>query len=141
MGLPIDDSSTDGNTLTWYSLDADGSLTPDLTTVYNADDGWYLVLTGMLTEDLILERYGSPGESAIMFTLEGDGSAPQGSVLIIYAITGDSRLDRAQQGGRFLLRETEDTVYAAQLLTDELSTQDITDNFYLISAEWQTGDL
>ena len=112
-----------------------------MSTCYNAQEGWYLVLTGPLTGELILERYGSPGESALMFTVEGDGSTPQGSVLAIYAITGENRLERAQMNGRFILREAENTVYAAQLLTDQLTPQDITDNFYLISADWQMGDL
>ena len=137
--IPI--SHGDGDILTWYSLDAAGDLTPSVSTCYNAQEGWYLVLTGPLTGELILERYGSPGESALMFTVEGDGSTPQGSVLAIYAITGENRLERAQMNGRFILREAENTVYAAQLLTDQLTPQDITDNFYLISADWQMGDL
>ena len=127
--------------LTWYSVDAAGRLTPAVSTVYNTEDSWYLVLTGPLTGSLRLEQYGSPDESALMFTLNGDGTAPQGSVLVIFAITGENRLDRAQMNGRFILREANSIVYAAQLLTDELTPQDIMDNFHLIYAEWQTGDL
>ncbi len=139
MEVPV--GNGDADILTWYSLDANGHMTPALSTVYNTADGWYLVLTGQLSHGLVLDQYGSPGESAIMFTLAGDGTAPQGSVLIIYAITGDNRLDRAEQGGRFFLRETDTTVYAAQILSDALSSQDIIDNFYLIYADWQSGEL
>lgn len=140
LDLPVSDGSHE-DILTWYSLGSAGELTAAVRTCYNAEDGWYLVLTGPLEGELILEQYGSPGERAIMFTVAGDGSTPQGSVLAVYAITGEDRLERAQMNGRFLLRETEDTAYAAQLLTDELTTQDITDNFYLIYADWQSGEL
>ena len=127
--------------LVWYSLDARGRLAPAVSTVYNTEESWYLVLTGILAGGIRLERYGSPDESAIMFILPGDGTTPQASVLIIFAITGENRLDRGQMDGRFVLRESSDTVYAAQLFTDALTQQDIIDNFYLIYPEWQTGDL
>ncbi len=140
LDLPVGDGSHE-DILTWYSLSAAGELTPAVRTCYNAEDGWYLVLTGPLEGELVLEQYGSPGERALMFTVAGEGDTPQGSVLTIYAITGQDRLERAQMNGRFLLRETEDTAYAAQLLTDELTAQDITDNFYLIYADWQSGEL
>lgn len=140
LELPVSDGSGQ-DILTWYSLDAGGRLTPAVRTCYNAGDGWYLVLTGPLDSELTLEQYGAPGERAIMFTVAGDGGAPSGSVLVVYAITGEDRLERAQMNDRFLLRETEDTVYAAQLLTDALSEQEIVDNFYLIYADWQSGEL
>lgn len=140
LELPVSDSGQ-SDMLTWYSLDAGGHMTAAVRTCYNAEEGWYLVLTGLLEDELILEQYGSPGESAILFTVAGDGSTPQGSVLIICAVTGEDRLERAQMNDRFILRQTEDTVYAAQLLTDELDERDIVDNFYLIDADWQSGDL
>ncbi len=127
--------------LTWYSLDAGGAMTPSVTTYYNASDGWYLVLTGPLTGDILMERKSGPGESSVTFTVMGDGSAPQGNALVVYTLTGDNRQDRAEADGRFLLLQQENAVYAAQLLTDELTQQDIIDNFHLIYAEWQSGDL
>ncbi len=128
--------------LDWYHLDAGGGLTPALTSYYCPSDGWYMVLTGLLTEELIPERSVIPGdESSLVFTVSGDDTTPQRSVLIISRLTGDNRLDRAESGGRFILEQTDSAVYAAQLLTDELTEQDIRDNFYLLYAEWQTGDL
>ncbi len=131
----------DSEILQWYSLDAYGGMTPALASFYDRADGWYMVLTGTLTGDLIPERSGVSGEeSSVVFTLAGDEVTPQRSVLVISCFTGDNRMDRVG-GGWFLLQQTDSAVYAAQLLTDELTEQDIKDNFYLLYAEWQTGDL
>ena len=139
LELPMGGES---DALQWYALDADGGMTPALTTYYSASDGWYLVLTGPLAGELIPERSIVPGqESSVVFNVAGDETTPQRSVLIISTLTGENRLDRAESGGRFLLQQTDSVVYAAQLLTDELTEQDIRDNFYLLYAEWQTGDL
>ncbi len=132
----------EGDTLQWYGLDPAGGMTPLLTSYYSGSDGWYMVLTGALTGDLIPERTIVPGEeSSVVFTVAGDETTPQRSVLVISCFTGENRLDRAVGGGRFLLQQTDSAVYAAQLLTDELTEQDIRENFYLLYAEWQTGDL
>ncbi len=134
--------SGSGDMLTWYSLDPSGSQTPVARSYYDAEGGWYLVLTGLLKEDLTVERHGVGGdEPAAAFIVPGTGSAPQRTVLAIYALTGPNRQDRAEVDGRFILRQEENTVFAAQLLTDELSQQDILDNFYIIYDQWQLGDL
>lgn len=79
--------------------------------------------------------------SPAAFIVAGDGSAPQRTVLAIYALSGPNRQDRAEVDGRFILRQEENTVYAAQLLTDELSREDILNNFYITYDQWQLGDL
>ena len=133
--------SNGGDMLTWYSLGSSGAMIPSVSTYYNADDGWYLVLTGPLTGDVLMERRSAEGESSVMFTVMSDGSTPQGNVLVIYTLTGSNRLERAEAEGRFVLLQEEQAVYAAQLLTDTLTRQDIIDNFHLIYAEWQSGEL
>ena len=131
-----------GEFITWYAMDASGARTPAATSYHNAGDGWYLVLPESLSDGVTAERHGAGGEeSAVVFLQEGDGSAPQRSVLVIYMLTGANRLDRAEVDSRFILRQDEDAVYAAQLLTDELSQEDIINNFYLLYDQWQTGDL
>ncbi len=130
-----------GDMLTWYNLSPSGAMIPSVSTYYNTDDGWYLVLTGPLTGDVRMERRDADGESSVMFTVMGDGSTPQGNVLIIYTLTGGNRLERAESEGLFVLLQEDRAVYAAQLLTDALTQQDIIDNFHLIYAEWQSGDL
>ena len=133
--------SGDGDILTWYSLDAAGDRTETGTTYYSAADGWYLVLSGPLAGELSVSRERWSEAGTVTFTVADGDTAPLRAVLIIYTYTGENRLDRARANGRFILRQEEGTVYAAQLLTDELTQQDIQNNFYLIYADWQSGDL
>lgn len=137
MELPSDS----GDLISWYSLYAGGSKHIAATTCYSADDGWYLVLTGLLTGDLSVSRSARAEERSVTFTVADSAEAPPRAVLIVYALTGENRLDRGSADGRFILRQEEETVYAALLLTDELTQQDIQDNFYLIYNDWQSGDL
>ena len=130
-----------GDILTWYSLSADGAQTPAASTYYDAVGGWYFVLPEPLSNGVSTEEHGAGGpERAIVFTVSG-GAAPQRNVLVIYALTGDNRLDRAAVDGRFILRQEDRVIYAAQLLTDELTEEDIQDNFYIIYDQWQAADL
>ena len=134
--------SGSGDRLTWYGLDAAGTLTPAASSYYDDQGGWYLILTGILQEGLTVERHGVGGdEPAAAFIVAGDGSAPQRTVLAIYTLTGPNRQDRAEVDGRFILRQEENIVFAAQLLTDELTQEDILNNFYIAYDQWQLGDL
>ena len=131
-----------GDLLQWYSLDAAGNKTLVMTTFHNYDDGWYLELNGLLSQGVTAERsYTAVGERAVTFTVTGAGAEPPRAVLVIYTLTGENRLDRGSADGRFILRQEEGTVYAAQILTDELTGEDIGRDFTLIYAEWQSGDL
>ena len=130
-----------GGILTWYGLSADGARSPAADAYYDAVGGWNFVLPEPLSGDVSTEEHGVGGpERAIVFTVSG-GATPQRNVLVIYALTGDNRLDRAAVDGRFILRQEDRVIYAAQLLTDELTEADIQDNFYIIYDQWQAGDL
>ncbi len=130
-----------GEMLTWYGVDARGSQAPAGRSYYDAQGGWYLILTGLLQHGLSVEHHGVGGEETAAAFIVSDDDLPQRTVLAIYALTGPSRMERAEVDGRFILRQEENTVFAAQLLTDELTQQDILDNFYIISDQWQLGDL
>lgn len=129
-----------GDLLNWYSLNASGQKTLALTTYHDYDEGWYLVLTGELLSGSasVSREESAPGESVVTFAADG-GSAP---LLAIYTLTGENRMDRANEEGRFVLRQDGTTVYAAELLRDNgLTAEDITENFNLIYQEWQSGVL
>ena len=131
-----------GEFITWYGLDRSGTTHAAVTTYHNAEDGWYFVLPDSLSQGVTAERHGAGGgERAVVFIQEGDQARPQRSVLVIYVLTGENRQDRAEVDSRFVLRQDEDAVYAAQLLTDELTQEEIRDNFYILYDQWQTGDL
>ena len=138
MDLPVGS----GEMLSWYDVNSAGQLYPTASTYYNAEDGWYFVLSDELRDRLDIERHGALGEEhAVVFSMAGDESSPQRSIFVIYTLVGANRMDRATVDGRFILRQEEDVVYAAQLLTDELTQQDIRESFYIIYDQWQTGDL
>ena len=131
-----------GDVLNWYALDSTGRKTLALSTYHSFEGGWYLALSEeFLVGGLeVSTRDGLPGESASTFTVEvGGESVP---LLTIYTLTGENRLDRAREEGRFLLAEDATTVYAGELPDGTLLTEDeIAENFNLIYPEWQTGDL
>lgn len=129
---------TAGDLLDWYSLDVIGRRTPVLTTYHDYEHEWYLVIPEALLRGSLRARSAEevPGESAVTFTLDGT------EILTVYTLTGENRLGRAQEEGRFLLTENGTTVYAAALAADGLVTEDeITENFHLIYNDWQSGEL
>ncbi len=130
----------EGDFIPWFSMDRSGNTHQSAITYLNAEDGWYLVMPEGLTQAVTAERHGTGGEeSAVVFLKEGSETTPQRSVLVIYSLTGENRQDRAQVDSRFILRQDADTVYAAQLLTDELDSQEIVDRFYTLNDQWQMG--
>ncbi len=131
-----------GDLLQWSSLSSSGYRNMVMTTYHNYDDGWYLVLDGLLNQDVTIERsYSAVGERSVSFTVPGSGAEPPRTVLILYFLTGENRLDRAQSEGRFILHQDESSVYAAQILGDDITQDGVMNAFHLIYAEWQTGDL
>lgn len=133
--MEIPESS--GGLLNWYALDAAGRKTLALTTWHDYENGWYLVLEdGMLSGLQVEAGEELAGEAAARFSkVAGD------DLFVIYTLTGENRLDRAAAEGRFLLAEEETTVYAAEILSHDVTEEDILESFNLIYSEWQTGDL
>ena len=125
-----------GDILNWYSIDAAGRKTLALTTYHDYASGWYLTLPESFVRDLTVSRETeAAGETAVTFTVDGEAA------LRIYTLTGENRRDRAEADGRFPLCSNETTVYAAELLREDMTREDVLSNFNLIYSEWQTGDL
>ena len=125
-----------GDILNWYSMDSAGRKTLALTTYHDYDSGWYLTLPEDFLKGLTVSRKTeSARETSVTFAVNGEDA------LRIYTLTGENRRDRAEAEGRFLLRSDETTVYAAELLGENITADDVINNFNLIYSEWQTGDL
>jgi hypothetical protein len=126
-----------GSLLNWYGLDAAGRKSLVLTTVHDYEDGWYLVLwdEALMNGLTVTERSDVSGETEQVFSAGGQ------TLFVIYTLTGENREDRGQAEGRVLLRQTDTTVYAVQVMADSVDAETIMENFNLIYAEWQTGDL
>ena len=73
-----------------------------------------------------------------------NGSAPAEPIFTIYAFTGDRRMERAQQDGRFLLLEQADAVYSASLGTanqaKNLTQDELRQMFHIIHVDWNSGE-
>ena len=139
--MDIPESASD--VLNWYSLDASGRRTLTMTTYHSYDGGWYLALPEELLAGgvTVTERNEVSGERAATFTAAGT-SGERVPLLTIYTLTGENRMDRAGEEGRFILGQSGTTVFAGELLDDSVVTQEqIEEGFNVIYPEWQTGDL
>ncbi len=139
--MEIPESS--GDVLNWYALDSSGRKTMALSSYHSAEGDWYLALDDVfLSGSLTVSGSDSvPGESAVTFSVDW-GEEERTALLTIYTLTGENRLDRAEEDGRFILAENGPVVYAGRILAEDLLTEDsVTRNFNLIYPEWQTGDL
>ena len=133
--MEIPDS--DGDVLRWFGVDSSGGRTPVMSTYHDYDDGWYLVLPEELLNASVTKTETVPGETAVTFSGE-DG----GVLLTVYILTGENRLDRAEEEGRVLLAKNGATVYAAASPPEGgLPLDGIAERFNLIYQEWQTGAL
>jgi hypothetical protein len=125
-----------GDILNWYSLDSAGRKSLAVSTVHDYENGWYLTLPESFGTAVTVEREDTmSGETAVTVY---QGQEP---LVVIYVLTGENRLDRASAGERFVLKQTDTTVYAAQLFTQDVTEEELLHDFNLIYAEWQTGAL
>ena len=96
--------------LDWYAYSSSGTRKLVLTTYHNSSDGWYLVLPDEWGDDITLRREDSvSGERAVIFSVWRGENLPPEDFLIIYALSGENREDKAKRDGRFILL-TEDEV-------------------------------
>lgn len=90
--------------LAWYGLDADGAQKLQMYTYYNCDDGWYMHIDRLWSNDFLVSR----ADGICAFT-DTEGKA----VMTIYALTGSTRVEQAKQLGGVELAKTDTTVYVA----------------------------
>lgn len=132
----IEIPESDGGRLMWFSVDPDGDRALVMTTWHDYEDGWYLRLTDELAEAAGERSSAVPGEAAVAFTAGGE------RLLTIYTLTGENRLDRAGEAGRFILAQDSSTVFAAEIPAGSpLTRQTVADDFSIIYQEWQSGVL
>ena len=132
--------------LDWYAYSSSGTRKLVLTTYHNSSDGWYLVLPDEWGDDITLRREDSvSGERAVIFSVWRGENLPPEDFLIIYALSGENREDKAKRDGRFILLTEDEVIYAAELIISDgawrymVDTQYVKDNFSLIYSEWVTG--
>ncbi len=131
----------------WYSWSSSGRSRLALNTYSNYIDGWYLILPQEWVEHIAIRRSDSvSGERSVIFSKVEDDGTIGTDFLIIYALTGDSRAERASVDERFMLQTEEETIFCAVLCSDEetlgfpLSEDLVRSNFRIYYTEWLTGE-
>lgn len=141
-------SQSEGSTvfraLDWYDYSSGGRAHFCFSTYHCYSDGWYLVLPERLSSsELTVRREDTVyGERAVVLSRYDPDSGSVADLVTIYTLTGENRHDRAEVGGRFVLRQDSTTVYAAKLAAgSDLSREELEDLFNIIYSEWHTGAL
>jgi len=124
----------------WYSYDSHGNKKLDLSTYHCYSDGWYLVLPEKWRETFTVRREaGVAGERIVVLSKADPDTEKVEDFLMIYTLTGENRWEKAKIGNRFVLLEESSIIYAARILDDAISKEDVISNFRLIYTEWITG--
>lgn len=129
--------------LDWYGYNSRGKRTIVCTTYHNYSDSWYLILPESWGSDITLRREDSDqGERAVVFSVwNGEGEAVT-DFLALYTLSGENRHELAARPGRVVIRESGETVYAAELRPEGIDWREAPDmdylrrNFRLIYADW-----
>ena len=146
VSLPAADAAGETYSLIrWYHLGLDGKREIVLRTYHRFSGGWYVEIPESWDERVTISRAekieGARG--ALTFSY-WNGSAQVAPIFTIYAFTGEKRLERAQEDGRFLLLEQPDVCFSAQLGTaaqaQELTPDALRQMFHIIHVDWNTGE-
>ncbi|MCI8594730.1 MAG: hypothetical protein HFF09_05690 [Oscillospiraceae bacterium] len=130
--------------ITWRQYDQYGESTAVATTFHNMQDGWYLSLPESWAGKISVQRNdtvtNSDSQRSITFSRwrgEGEKAEP---FLTIYRFGGNNRSIRAMRGGRFVLEDTGDAIYAAEFYDTRwdcgLNQESLTERFSLILSTW-----
>lgn len=126
----------------WSQYDETGQCNHVMTTYHNVSDGWYLEIPDSWIGQITISRNDMlSGQRQVIFSLwQGEDEAPV-PFLSIYRLTGSNRVSRAEEEGRFTLREEGEVIYAAKLYDCEwncgLTANDLLmKNFQTIQTSW-----
>lgn len=136
--------------LHWQQYQLSGAFRQVCSTYHNTTDSWYLVLPDHWTGHISLMRTETSSsllvEHSIVFYYRGSQKDAPKPFLAIYKTTGSdrqSRIERAQKNGRFLLRSTSDAIYSAELFDCDwdcgLSEDTLSEQFHLIQPHWSNN--
>ncbi len=128
--------------LDWYTYDGDGNSVKCASTYHDFTDGWFFVLPEEWRSTITISRENPvSGERAVIFSSADEATGKLSDRLVIYTFTDENRADRAQSDGRFELISSGTVVYAAKIMENGATEQEITNRFHLISSEFNTGAL
>lgn len=126
----------------WSQYDEAGQCNHVMTTYHNVSDGWYVEIPDSWVGKITISRNDTlSGQRQVTFSLwQGKEEAPV-PFLSIYRLTGSNRVSRAEEEGRFTLREEGEIIYAAKIYDSSwdcgLTANDLLmKNFQTIQTSW-----
>lgn len=129
----------------WYDFDRYGKKAEVMITYHNFADGWYLELDSSWADQVSVRRQDTPsGERCVVFSAQVNGQREDW--LSVYALSGESRFERAKAGDRIQLDSVGNTVYAAECTgsgvgwTKQITQRTIQDSFHVIYSDWESED-
>lgn len=131
-------SSTDFWLIEWGKYNLSGKRSTSTTTYHNHTDGWYLEIQEDWTRWLSISRNDrTVGQREVVFSRwMGENREPE-RLLAVYKLTGPNRSAWATASNRFILREDDDTIYAAALYEAGerygMDEAQLRENFHLIT--------
>lgn len=138
VGQNTENAANSQYMIRWFSMTADGETVEKMYTYHNFVGGWYLDIDTWAVEQLQVTQLGNSYEFSVV---EDEREI---KVLTIYAFTGQQREEMALRDNRFVLYNTESTVYAAHLEVASadynMTKESLVQQFHLIQKNWNNGE-
>lgn len=134
-------SAADFWLIDWGKYSEEGKRSHVMTTYHNVADTWYLEIPSDWKDKITISRRDQiSGQREVVFSLwRGEETEPK-PFLSIYRLTGGNKQIQATSGGRFVLREEENVIYAARFYDSGwdcgLSQDDLIQSFNTIRSSW-----
>ena len=123
----------------WYSMDASGQRVTKMYTYHNYVDGWYMELEEEYSRDIRVDVDGSGGYQLHLYN---QSTGESNLLFTLYTLTGEERMNVAQQEDLQEILKTDHVVYAARMGENSLTGIDtLRKNFHLIQVYWKTGEM
>lgn len=124
----------------WYAMDQNGGEVDKMYTYHNFVGGWYMQLDSQWASRLVVKNLGYQTE---FYLWDMEFRSVQ-KLMTLSVFTGRNREEQGLTDGRFILRKTESSVYAA-LLEDcaadyGLTQETVVYSFRMIQQDWKTGE-
>lgn len=125
----------------WGRYNEEGVHSHVMTTYHNVADSWYLDVPSSWKDKITISRRDLiSGQREVVFSLWRSENVEPKPFLSIYRLTGSNRQTQATSGGRFVLREEENVIYAAKFYDSGwdcgVDENDLLQRFNTIHTSW-----
>ncbi len=136
----MEQKDDDEDILRWYNLMPNGEEVNKVYTYHNYPEHWYVCLEKAWAEEIHVSRGKELGKTQ-GYVFSGKDNA---ELFTIYALTGEERQNLEQYPHMFVLKQTDEVIYAAILGPGAgpagLDQQKLISNFNFIHEDWKTGE-